>query len=64
MPSLEGQVMDCSTHSVFLSNKGFCEAGMVGMVSVIHSLFLRPIQRTSRNFISTYQTFIEHTLCA
>lgn len=54
MPSLEGQVRDCSTHSVFLSNKGFHQDGMVGMVSVIYSLFLCPIQGTSGDVISTY----------
>lgn len=64
MPSLEGQVMDCSTHSIFLSNKGVHEDGMLGMVSVTHTLFLCPIWGTSGNFISTCQTFIEHLLSA
>ena len=40
MSFVEGQVTDCSTHSVFLSNKAFHEDGTVGMVSVTHSLFL------------------------
>ena len=39
MSSLEGRVMDCSTHSFSLT-RAFM--GMVGMVSVRHSLFVTP----------------------
>lgn len=60
MSSLEGQVMDYSTHSVFVSNKGFHEDGMLEMVSLVYSLYV-----LSKEFqeISTHQTFIEHLLC-
>ena len=39
MSSLEGRVMDCSTHSFSLT-RAFM--GMVWMVSVRHSLFVTP----------------------
>lgn len=64
MPFLESQVKDCTTHSALVSNRGFREDGMVEIVSVIHSLFICPIQGTSENLISTHRTFTEHLLCA
>lgn len=40
-----------------LSNNGFRGDGMVGMVSVIHSLFVCPIQGTSRKFLFNASNF-------